>query len=287
MIGTIPANSTEMNDAPSQAWVDRYLALLGIEAELPSLAALETMVRAHFARVRFENITSILRSAGAPGGPVPPLDPEAILANWEDRCGGGVCYEVATMFSRWLGGLGYETSLALGQISISGGHLAIVVTLDERQYMVDMGCGAPLFEPIPLDREFEVHRARLGYRFRASDEPGIWLQERFEHGEWKTHCRYTLAPSAPEDRNGPYQHHHRPNASWVTADPRLVRCAEDAVSKLTEHEYERYTADGKHVQPVGDRDEFMRIAAEQFDLPNLPWNDALRAREWIASESQS
>ena len=59
------------------------------------------------------------------------------------------------------------------------------------------------------------------------------------------------------------------------------------MSKLTEHEYERYTADGKFVQPVRDRDEFMRIAAEQFDLPNLSWDAALHTREWIVSASEA
>jgi N-hydroxyarylamine O-acetyltransferase len=148
--------ATDINGDPSRAWVDRYLAVLGVERAEPSLDALTAITRAHLREIHFENLTSLLRSAAHPGAPVPPLDPEELLANWEHRRGGGVCYEVASMVNRLLRGLGYQAFIAPGQILSPGGHLAVVVEVDGGRYLVDLGNGAPLFEPIPLDREVEV-----------------------------------------------------------------------------------------------------------------------------------
>ena len=72
-----------MTDPAPRAWVDRYLALLGEPAAQPSVPALSALIRAQFRAVTFENVTSLLRRAANPDGPVPPLDPDALLANWE------------------------------------------------------------------------------------------------------------------------------------------------------------------------------------------------------------
>src|SRR4051812_29016960 len=96
-------------NAPSAAWIERYLALLGVEREAPSLPALGRLLRAHLDTVPFENVTSILRRHAHPGlGPVSDLDRETVLQNWEARAGGGVCFEVTEMFSTLLTGLGYQ-----------------------------------------------------------------------------------------------------------------------------------------------------------------------------------
>ena len=52
-------------------WTDRYLALLGLEREAPSLDALTRLVRAHVLNVPFENVTALLRRRDCPTGPVP------------------------------------------------------------------------------------------------------------------------------------------------------------------------------------------------------------------------
>src|SRR5215213_9159999 len=98
-----------MTFAPSERWVERYLALLSVEREAPSLPALGRLIRAHLAAVPFENVTSILRRHGCPGtGLVPAVDPDQVLQTWEARAGGGVCFEVAEMLSTLLTALGYQ-----------------------------------------------------------------------------------------------------------------------------------------------------------------------------------
>src|SRR3954463_10496464 len=190
--------------AVSPDWVRRYLSVLGVERGSPSLIALTALTRAHVQAIRFENITSLRRRVSRPGEPVPPPDPDVLLTNWEHARGGGVCFELASMFERLLRTLGYQSSLILGAVTFPGAHQAVVVELDEGRYLVDVGCGSPLFEPIPLDGEVIVRRLGLGYRFRQAEQPDSWLQDRLIEGEWAPLFRYDLRPADEREREEGY-----------------------------------------------------------------------------------
>jgi N-hydroxyarylamine O-acetyltransferase len=267
-----------MTDPAPQQWVDRYLTLLGEPAAAPSLPALSALVRAQFRAVTFENVTSLLRRAAHPDGPVPPLDPDLLLANWEAGRGGGVCYEISAMFHRLIHALGYDAELVLAQISIPDGHQALQVHLDGTRYLVDVGTGSPIFRPIPLIGTTEFRHAGLTYRFRADDEPGHWRQERLIDGDWKLSCRYDLGPLDLDRQYIAYQHHQTPGATWVLDKIRLIRCEDDAVYSLTGPELTTITTAGKRTDHLTDLPEYTQLTAETFCLPDLPINKAVDAR---------
>ena len=139
-------------------WTSRYLSLIGVEQEAPGLDGLRRLVRAHVQKVPFENSASLLRRHEAGAGPVPPLDTEALLVSWEARRAGGVCFEHTEMFGRLLVELGYVVTPIAGEISFPGSHQALLVDLGGARWLVDVGNGAPFFEPFPLDRPFERRR---------------------------------------------------------------------------------------------------------------------------------
>jgi N-hydroxyarylamine O-acetyltransferase len=258
----------------SAEWIGRYLELLRVEHPEPSLARLRLLTAAHLATVPFSNVTCILRRREAGEGPVPPLDPEAILATWEQGRGGGVCFEIAEMVWRLLVGLGYQAHIALGWRGFLGSHQGVVVALDDRRYLIDVGNGSPFFEPIPLGRPFEVRRAGLAFRFHAETDAAF--QERWMDGEWQTFCRYELGPPDEQLREAAYQRHHTLGESWVVDSLRLIRCLPDEVLSLRRSELVRYTCTGKETRPVSDP---AAVAAEVFHLPDLPVAAALRALE--------
>lgn len=272
--GTVPAD-----------WTARYLALLGVEPAAPSLDALTRLVQAHVFTVPFENVTALLRRRDCPTGPVPPPDPAALLTSWEERSGGGVCFEIAMMVARLLTALGYRAHLVLGQISLPFGHNAVVVELAGRSYLVDLGNGAPIFEPIPLGEPFEVHRHGLSFRFRAGDVPDQLMQDRMIDGDWKAHCRYSLLPAQDADRDAGYQHHHTPNASWVTGTLTMVRSTADAAYTLRDSILTRHTAGGKTTETLTDAAAYARMAAEVYGLPALRIGDALAVRAEFAARA--
>jgi N-hydroxyarylamine O-acetyltransferase len=256
----------------SPDWVGRYLTLLRVAPSEPSVALLRRVTAAHLATVPFENVTCILRRRAAGDGPAPPLDRETTLAAWEQGRGGGVCFEIADMLCALLVGLGYRAHIVLGWRGFLGSHQGVAVDLDEGRYLVDVGNGSPFFEPVPLERPFEVRRAGLAFRFHADAEAAF--QERWIDGEWQTFCRYELAPTDESIREAAYQRHHTRGQSWVVDSFRLIRCLPDEVLSLRGGELVRYTADGKHARPVSDP---AAVAAEVFDLPGLPVAAALTA----------
>lgn len=277
----MPDARTRRDDLPAD-WTDRYLKLLGLEREAPSPDALTRLVRAHVLNVSFENVTALLRRRDHPSGPVPPPDPRTLLDAWEQKRGGGVCFELADMVTLLLTALGYRARIILAQVSIPNGHNAVVVDLESRSYLVDLGTGGPIFEAVPLDGPHELHCHGLGYRFRPSDQPGEWAQDRFIDGAWQQHARYKLGPMDAAERDAAYQHHHTPNASWVTGTLNLIHSTEDAVYTLRDATLTRYTRGGKTTETIDGLAAYRWVASELIGLPGLPIEDALAVRAEFA-----
>ena len=268
----------KIDSAASESWVRDYLDLIGGSDDDPSMAALSELMRKQITTVPFENLTSILRRDASLSAPVPAPDPDALLDNWRRKQGGGVCYELSAMFARLLNALRYDARLVLGQISIPGGHQAIVVELSDGSYLVDIGSGSPLFEPIPLDRVFEVQRAGLGFRFRPGETAEEWVQDRWINEAWVQHCRYDLRPISAQLRMDAYQHHHTPGASWVIGSPRIVRCDDDAVYLMIGNEFVHFSTDDKRKELVEGPEQFALLSTEVFGMPAMPVVDAFRAQ---------
>lgn len=265
-------------------WVGRYLSLIGLDPEAPGLDGLGRLVRAHVHKVPFENSAALLRRHGAGAGPVPPLDTETLLASWEAGRAGGVCFEHTEMFGRLLVELGYVVTPIAGEISFPGSHQALLVVLGGARWLVDVGNGAPFFEPVPLDRPFEVRRVGLGYRFDVDrDEPGVWIQQRELEGGWKPYCRYLLRPQSPADREAAYQRHHQPRDTWVTNSLVLIRSREEEVLVFRNMDQHRYTPSGKVSVRVEEPEGWTRLPG-LLGLPALPVLEVVRA--WAAINHQ-
>jgi len=269
--------------AVTSDWTRRYLALLGIEHPAPSLEALTRLVRAHVLAVPFENVTAHLRRRDHPQNPVPAPDPGLLLDAWESKRGGGVCFDIAAMVAPLLTSLGYDAHLILGHISGPFGHQAVVVYLDGSRYLVDLGNGAPLFAPIPLDGVHEVHRHGLGFRFRPSDlTPRVaggeeWIRDRWSDEGWVQGCRYELQPAADADRKAGYQHHLTPGTTWVLGSLTMTRSTTQAVYSLKDDILTTFTEGGKQTTTLASPADYRRVASEIYGLPHLPIEDGLAA----------
>lgn len=264
----------------SDAWAQRYLVMLGVKREAPSLGALGRLTRAHIAAMPFVNVASILRRQAHPGeGPVPPLDVEERLQSWEQRAGGGVCFDVTEMLSRLLVALGYAARPVSGQVGptgFHGAHQGVLVEIDGGRYLVDAGNGAPFFEPIPLDAPFEVHRAGLGWRFYPDERPGWWAQDRLIESKWTPFCVYDLGLPDPEVRSAAYQRLHLPGESWVTGNLVMVQSDDDVVHALRDDQLTRFTPAGKEVTRLTSDAQYEQLARDIFGLPALPVLEARR-----------
>jgi arylamine N-acetyltransferase len=251
--------------------VQAYLNFLNLDGPPPiTLDGLTQLTRAQVRHVPFESISSILRRARHPRGPVPQVDTDTTLAAWVGRRGGGVCFEVVATFEPILREFGFQARAINAEIGWAGAHLALVVDLEQCAYLVDVGNGAPFLEPIPLDETTEVHHAGLAYRFHPDSASGDWIQDRWIDEVWVPFCRYTLGPADETERDSAYQRHHTLGQSWVVDTLTLTRCDDDEVWSLRNAELRHFTPDGKSVTRLTAAEEYTRLASEVFGVPGLP-----------------
>lgn len=164
---------------------DRYLDVLRIPRREPSLGALSEVVSAHLIRVPFENISKVLRKLAGQGAVFPTL--EEYLAGIEQYGFGGTCYTNNYYLFQLLSHLGYQIKLCGADMEgfPPNVHMVSMVELDGREYMVDVGYGAPFWEPIPRDSADDVS-VRFGqneYILKPQDSAGRSHLESYRDGE--------------------------------------------------------------------------------------------------------
>lgn len=137
----------------------------------PDLATLDALMKAHAGSVPFENLDVQLgRRTG--------LDPQAIFAKLVGARRGGWCYEQNGLFGRVLTELGFEVRRlccgvlrAINGDAALGNHLALMVTLEGKPWLVDVGFGGSQAGPIPLAAGEHAHPP---YAIALTQADGYW-----------------------------------------------------------------------------------------------------------------
>ncbi|PBC63170.1 hypothetical protein BKI49_15660 [Streptomyces sp. Tue6028] len=187
---------------PSEPFVEAYLLRLGFtldEDRKPSAAELRALHRAHVERVPWETLEIHL------GRPT-TVDPHESIARIL-RGRGGYCFHLSGAFATLLTALGYDVTWHRGGVhsdagsqppGATGGHLVLTVDCDGQTWVVDVGLGGVLYEPIPL-RAGSYRQGPFTYGLRPSEvEPGGWRLDNDERGHFAG-MDFTLAPAAPAD----------------------------------------------------------------------------------------
>ena len=165
-----------------------YLRRLGLsDLGSPSVSGLRALHAAHVERVPYELLESQL-------GGLTSIEPSDSVARIVDAGRGGYCYHLNGAFSVLLQSLGYDVVWhragvqRLGETSAPGpsraNHLALTVhglpapESPDGSWLVDVGLGDALHEPLPLrEGSYVQGPLRFGLR-RSSVAPGGW---RFDH----------------------------------------------------------------------------------------------------------
>jgi arylamine N-acetyltransferase len=128
------------------------LHYLRVQKRRPCLAYLQELISAFSITVPWESISKILRKATW-GNPENCFRSENEFWTQSFQYGtGGTCYESNWAFSQLLISLGFDAYLTINKIvDKNSAHTAIVVTIDQLKYLVDVGY--PLYAPIQLDAD--------------------------------------------------------------------------------------------------------------------------------------
>jgi arylamine N-acetyltransferase len=162
---------------------ERYLSILGIEPEEPSLEHLRRLVHAQLIRVPFENISKLFLKRTQNASFIPSLKEH--LDGIERFNFGGTCYANNPYFAELLQHCGYDVDLCGADMTRPNVHVVSIVRIEGREYLVDVGYGAPFFEPMALDLDdrLEITFGRNGYVLHPGDAQGRWRMDHFRDGE--------------------------------------------------------------------------------------------------------
>lgn len=129
--------------APTNELFPAYLARLGVTARpVPALPCLVDLVARHMQVIPFENLDVM-------AGRARPLSTDEVLRKVVERRRGGFCYELNEAFRALLDHLGFSVRRIEARVwqptakkfGAPFDHLALVVSLAEGEFLVDVGFG--------------------------------------------------------------------------------------------------------------------------------------------------
>ena len=168
-----------------------YLSRLGIDAPIePNEAGLNALHRAQAYTIPFENL-DILLGRGV------DLQSQALFDKLVTRQRGGYCFELNEFFLNALQTFGFDARRILARIHLmdeptARTHEAILVRVDGREWLADVGGGAKsLRAPIPFVLQTPMEQDGISYRLVEAKPFGTMLQIQ-EGGQWQDICSFDL-----------------------------------------------------------------------------------------------
>ena len=253
----------------------RYLRVLGIPRREPSRDALTDLVAAHVKRVPFENVSKLyyrkhLGLRSVPGA-------ELFLEGIERYNLGGTCYTTNYYLNLLLRHLGYEVRLCGAGMANPDVHMVSMVTVDGREYLVDVGYAAPFLAPLPRDltRDHVIALGRDRYVLKPQDEEGRSRLELYRNGQLKH--GYVAKPTARpiEHFNSVIVDSFTDHATFMNA-LLLVRFLSSSRSNVI-HNLELIESHGveSRIKRIDNRVELARVVERHFEIPRTIVAEAL------------
>ncbi len=161
----------------------KYLRLLGIHRQNPSFDYLKEIVRAHGSKIPFENISKLLFKKRLNLKQL--IDFELFLDGIEKYNFGGTCYSNNFYLNQLLEWLGFDVKLCGADMKNPDVHLVNIITIENREYLIDTGFAAPFFEPLPLDllNDYSINCGNNLYILKSQNNNNRTQIELYSNGE--------------------------------------------------------------------------------------------------------
>jgi len=246
--------------------LERYLSLLGIQRRKPCIDALNELVESQLVKVPFENISKLYYRKHYKLQDLPGL--KLFLEGIERYHFGGTCYSNNYYFYQLLVDLGYQVRLCGADMQHPDVHLVSVVTLEQREYLVDVGYAAPFITPLPRDlpTDYIITLGRDRYVLKPQDANGRSRMELYRNESLKQSYQLNPAPRQIQEFNQVIVDSYGDHSTFMNA-LLLVRFFPDRsiiLHNLTLIE-SRGTISRSHI--LTGREELVQAAHEHFQIP--------------------
>jgi arylamine N-acetyltransferase len=262
----------------------RYLDLLGVDRRIPSVEALHELVQAHACRVPFENISKLYHLKHSDRRGVPDL--ETFVDGIERYHFGGTCYTNNHHLYLLMASLGYDAVLCGADMSNPDVHLVSMVTVEGRQFLVDVGYAAPFVAPLPRDLQTE-HVVESGgdrYVLSPQDDAGRSRLDVYRDGERRHGYVAKPEPRRFEEFASAIRDSYREDATFLRG-VLLARCSPDGFLVVRNLRVLESEGTRSEHSTLADVDTLVDFVAERFAIAPRFTRTALRGlgdlrKEW-------
>ena len=236
----------------SQIYLNRIQFSGAVEPNLKTLCNLQ---KQHLQHIPFENLDIHY------GRPI-VLDLDLMYNKIVLHNRGGFCYELNGLFYWLLKETGFNVDMVSARVHTENGnygeefdHMALVVSIDKKKYLCDVGFGAFSMEPL----EFVLHQ-------ELNDDTSVFLFDKLtdgyyrvshnEGGKWEPDYIFTLIPRKLEDFNAMCHYHQTSSKSHFTR--------KKVISK--HYQNNRLTLSDRQLKITGEsKDQIENFEPEAFD----------------------
>jgi N-hydroxyarylamine O-acetyltransferase len=189
--------------------IERYLEKINVHSGIrPDPKTLFLLHRKHLYNIPFENLD-------IHSGRKIILEEDRLLSKIIDERRGGFCYELNGSFYVLLNAIGFDVKRISagvyereGKFSPDFDHMALIVSLNETEYLSDVGFGDSFLEPLKLKTD-EIQEDRAGFfRITKSGDGDHFILHRALDGEdFIPQYKFGLAPRKLNEFNHMCEYH--------------------------------------------------------------------------------
>jgi arylamine N-acetyltransferase len=181
---------------------------------------------------------------------------------------GGTCYTNNYYLYQLLANLGYEIRLCGADMSNPDVHLVSMVTVEQHEYLVDVGYAAPFLAPLPRDlvTDHIIVLGRDRYVLKPQDTSGCSRMELYRDGNLKHGYLAKPMPRCLHEFEQVISDSYREEATFMNA-LLLARFFPDRA--LVIHNLTVIESQGtfSSIRTLANQDELVRVISEYFGIP--------------------
>ncbi|UJH91015.1 arylamine N-acetyltransferase [Antarcticibacterium sp. 1MA-6-2] len=232
-----------------------------------SIETLNFLHRAHVLNVPFENFHVINRI------PI-VLDQEKFYSKVVERKRGGFCYELNGLFAKALEEIGFDNYFIgcsvfvppLNDFGSNFGHLAIITSIDEQLFLVDVGFGDAFLEPLELKFDEPVFQFGFYYRLTQLPNEEILLEKSLDNESYQKMYKFTLKKRDLQDFAETCEFHQVSPLAPFTKKPLCSRATSAGRITLTSTSLTITNGQQKKEVPILSSSQFDELLEEHFGM---------------------
>lgn len=248
--------------------VELYLKRIGCAPEpRPTLKFLRKLHRNHLLHIPFENLDIHTGSQII-------LDVHKIYEKIIPTRRGGFCYELNSLFAHLLGNLGFDVKLISARVISSTGkippefdHLVLIVHLNGKDYLADVGMGRSIMSPKEITLDLVQMDYNSYYKITQSvKNEDLYLWRSKDGIQFEEEYIFSTQERKFVEFIGMCQFHQTSSDSKFTQKKLITQAKADGRITLTDHEFIVTKLGQQEKFPILNNDEFKSKLWQHFGI---------------------